>query len=403
MGCTPSCTDCPTCRGEVQPDAPVMKDLAFAMAMQGGPKADRRWGPLAIAQTVREAILRRGEPTPADRQVLSFVERIAASARGGPFPPKVLWDDSGPPAPAPVAVGGKSPATAQPQSPHDPAVGESFPPGFWGPQQKREIELVRRALMKTLVWDFPPFKRGRFYVDDATGQLRRFPPVDDPENRTPPQWPKEGGRPICCVSRFLYPARLKRSEAGNVVGFSFSFGAVYEERGGCACHCCEFRQFYSFSRVDKPATRHVEDVAWYDPKGNDGKGKAVPARDEDGEPVPPPTENSRVDYYPRSYDGDGNVYKRERDGRCIWWNEDTPQRSRSRFDTVHRWEYLGLIFDACRDYLLVRMRFFTVRIAVSSVYNSYSAHIEDGYSDRDLKFIDEKAGGDSMQRLLERP
>lgn len=397
--CHDGCTDCPTCEGAVRPDSPVMHDLGFAMAMQGGPKADRRWGPLAIVQAVREAILRRGEPTLADRQVLSFVERIPTDARAGPFAPKVLWDDAGSPAPAPVAVGGASPPTAHPQSPDDPAVGKSFPPRFWGPQKDREIELVRRALRRTLIWEFHPFKRGRYYTDTETGQLRRFPPIDDPENRVPPQWPEKGGAPICCVSRFLYPARLKRVEAGSAAGFQFEFGAVYEERGSCACHCCEFRQFYSFSTKDEPATQHYEDVGWFDGK----TGSIVGARDPDGVPVPPPTENSVLTSYPRTWDAQGNNPKMGKDGSCIWWQEDRPMKTRKLFDSVHRWEYLGLIFDTCRDYLLVRMRFFTVRIEVSSIYNAYSAHIEDGHSDRDLSFIDDKANGDSMERLLERP
>lgn len=81
--CAPDsgCTDCPTCRGEVRPDATVMHDLAFGTAMATGPQAtDPFFGPLRIAQTVRDGARSRGGRPGLERLVLVVGDDLS----GGP-------------------------------------------------------------------------------------------------------------------------------------------------------------------------------------------------------------------------------------------------------------------------------------------------------------------------------
>lgn len=72
--CGSGCTDCPSCRGGLHPESPVMQDTAFAMAMARGPQGtDTFLGPLSIAQTVLEGSRRRGMSGSGDHEVVDFL------------------------------------------------------------------------------------------------------------------------------------------------------------------------------------------------------------------------------------------------------------------------------------------------------------------------------------------
>ena len=203
--CGSGCTDCPTCRGEVQPDAPAMHDLAFAMSIGRGPQsADRFLGTLSIAQTLREGIRRRGGTARGDAEVLRFVDGLTKElvvALGAP----PQWDGqvgshvlSVMPSRAAAAIA--PPTTPTPGRRETPPEGERFGPGS------------------------KPEENEYFFKN-------------------------------CCVKKFEYPECYskaqdptpldKNSLARLGVLFKVHAQYVHDPERLCYCECCEFRQFAS--------------------------------------------------------------------------------------------------------------------------------------------------------------
>jgi hypothetical protein len=241
MSCGSGCTDCPTCRGEVQPDSPVMKDMAFAMAMHRDPHSwDPVMSPHTVAQTVRDGVQRRGGAAPGDVEVLRTVQQ-AISTLGSPTPwlnpghghDGLRFSPQGGPGPAPAPA--PPPARVDPLSKKPPAVLDA------------PVELLE-SLDK---WRPPPL----------------------------PDAPTSGGSRGKCCPEMKYPSRLdlpvysdpvkaaSDPEEFKKLGFesirvtrAFDWEVEFltpSRRPGCYCECCEFvhvivRSVYTLVRVADP-------------------------------------------------------------------------------------------------------------------------------------------------------
>lgn len=369
MGCGTGCTDCPTCREEVQPESPIMKDMAFAMAMGSGPmSADRFLGPLSIVQTVREGARQRGIDYDGAR-VMEFLAELATRVIAPvlPFRAGALWDDG----PAGGPQGGGS----------GPIFADWKPEGRGpGGHPNEEAQPESEDLDK---WRLPS--------PSGSGEIIEF-----------------DGR--CCVEEFRFYARRsnpKFSKTGPTgkkgttkwkgssvpaVGLSFVWTAtakfIEDPEAGCFCTCCEYRQYVLFNvlSVTRAGATEVEDPG----AAREDCIFVVVEKDAEGKPVidpdtkKPKTKNERAlpghtplgtkgqDWWGPFCDGHrgkqgeddpfspGDTYPPEGAG-CLMKQADEPTVAIPCGSTF-TWQigFMGIIHDACWFYVPRRWRSFSV-------------------------------------------
>jgi hypothetical protein len=229
--------------------------------------------------------------------------------------------------------------------------------------------------------EFTPFQMPPNFDGDPPGDWK-----------LPPLRPGHGSR-MCCVKRWTYPeGRPKPFDYKHptaldewtiyVRGFFFWFGATYLENSDCACNCCLFKQFVrrninNNSRGRNEQTRgypgYQEDCMILDSNRNQVAYTAERApRPEAGETVDcnSGTWNSmsRLNAvgrpsgespYKPSPAGGGEIaggFWQTRNS-CSWENGDFPfvaaNWSWGKWDIT--WDFLGVIYDQCRNYKIERM------------------------------------------------
>ena len=360
--CGSGCTDCPTCRGEVHPDSPVMQDMAFAMAIATGPQAtDRFMGPMSVAQTVRDAVRARGGTREGDEHLKGFADAHARSMIAMEGAPSRLgfqtpWMDSGF---SMDELGGGSPG----------GVLLDEAPGGILFDEKKEDEGTDKL---------PPYGPGVGPVAPPTppkmGKLPNLPPppaggaggnknaVIKVKIRTK----KLEGNPRCCVKSFLYPKepieqlQYDATEDLKNITFQWGFAAEAEYMDGtfkkeevpgaaeeeaeatkvvkCLCECCMFLQMkwnvirWKFLGEKTPGreSREENDSNWTEDCRKDKVDASKP-----------------VCYGREPATSDSN--EQITDGGCKYEMRDFPLVSGPIPAEVQAyWFYRGLIIDTCR-------------------------------------------------------
>lgn len=384
MACAPGCTDCPTCRGEVQPDAPVMKDIAFAMAMAGGLwMSDRLLGPLSVAQTVRDSGRLRGAPTLEDQAVQRFLDGLnkesVTGAGAQPLPPpqgaqaahEPPW---GTPGLSGLAADGRMGwGKFLARELRAPSATPAHPSPWRGPYDGPPVlaGVAGRSLSGDLPmpWDpEDPYTReqldrlNELPVLTRRGKLKLRGPLSAelPKKRTPPPGSIDLA-PRCCVKRFDYPTfycttALSMRDGRTHLQVLFESEAEFEQGArsttqgaadgtpppitdgdtdagvvNCNCSCCAFRQFVN-ADLERPGRekmstngRFAEDCVNTDEKDFRTE-RAVPY---DGPPSNP--EHPVHCYGERGEKHDDSKYHhgdRENPGEsrtaCDYWMRDRP-------------------------------------------------------------------------------
>lgn len=289
MACGAGCTDCPTCRGEVLSDSPVMKDIDFAMAMARGPMyEDKLLGPLNVAQMVRDSARMRYDGDSADdRAIHGFLDALIHSAGTRPGERGVLFSPE-PPRPRPPP-----PPARQPQKPPEdssvPPPAEPVPhfdprtPGPGGARGEEPPETARaggkfprippggaqpRIPGPSKAGAAPPAPAPRpgAGTGGAGGGAGGGPAAGRPGGSVPsPTLPSPtggSGKPRCCVRSFDMPKPLvtampRSRSVGVSFGLSAAFISLQESGGECDCKCCEIRQWVIRSEyTSKPIGHH---------------------------------------------------------------------------------------------------------------------------------------------------
>jgi hypothetical protein len=359
MSCGAGCADCPTCRGEVLPDSPVMKDMAFAMAMARGPMyEDKFLGPLSVSQTVRDGARRRGGLSAADQSVLTHLQ--SANERSGPSGPVLMAGIWLPP-------------------PHGPILP---------PSHGREDEANRQRALA----------RQRSVTVETGTKLRLLVPTlvhEEPREYRRRKRPRPGTE--CCVREFWFPQDVSAffgpsSETDTVVvgGFHFTVKAVFDsektqdrdDSRTCDCSCCEYEQYVThlvndMNAVDKTKPNHrdlIEDCVWWYREDEDAHGVVPLEKQEKASDELPPTRgdgNPSSDVETLCYGDKPDLYAKPKGmktsggyvSECFYETCDEPRRPLDkRSERVFAWLFMGQIVDVCnnravlaRDWLYLKM------------------------------------------------
>lgn len=379
MSCGTGCTDCPTCRGEVQPDAPIMHDVRFAMAMAQGPLyEDGFLGPLSIAQTIRDGVRRRGGGGEGDTTILRFVDGVAeaslrTSDRGAPR--MGLWRTSPREQSQCMDADACGLGRAGLPLPRGGApVGGAFSEG-WTPEESPEDRKKRQEKIpkNTELIPHPP-------------ESRKGPPYDT----------SLIGKGECCVLDFIYPMNLsifkqpvadpKAPPGVYLQGVHFEATATYDPKPPCYCECCLFEQYVKadirFMMNGRELGRWgtgewAEDCVWLFADeamvGEDGALRPRPGADYHKEPPPRGEDGQlRKDVLVQCY-GDlwpqNDKRSQYRDKGCGFSMCDEPSQGYAPGITpVGYIHFIGQIRDRCRPPRIVRRDEFWIEFAATLPY-----------------------------------
>ncbi len=345
---TPSC---PLCSGKVSREDPAAQALDWGIRVaESDPGADDYWKLLKAAEVYRSASQGGGGGRSDARDVMDeFVsgELDAVVASGGlPTNNDISHSQVSVMAEGQGSTSGWSTLLAS-------HAGDQR--GWWEDMQEwwddvgRWEYILREKLLDT---------DGKPYTQHGQG--------DEGGTRSDP-WP---GPERCKVEVFWYPVWWRpfpptEGWKASYYGFRFGAGLVYLDTPGLYdCSCCVFRQFRQVTQSTPSFANQalVQDESWTRDVSSDGKeygggrGGTDPKKDD------PAKERGR--YYGES--------------ECIFYFEDTPLtmiRQTGRQSST--WDYVGVVFDRCRQWAVRAVRRLVVYRSVTAEGSAAPYEIKD--------------------------
>jgi hypothetical protein len=174
----------------------------------------------------------------------------------------------------------------------------------------------------------------------------------------------ERGDARCCVDRFDFPRQLWFNSGPDYEGFTFIYGATYDDKSPCECDCCYFRKFVRFS-ITRDLTlfelhtdsggQFIEDCLVVNAAGE------IEGDTPDGDRADSPGDS--YECAPSRWNDNPGPLMHPYGASCIWINSDAPKvYTLPLAGVLAEWEFLGVIYDTCKNWEIRAIKSFDVRL-----------------------------------------